>query len=277
MNKIFNLLVILSLFTSSITHAKDVIYPGNDRTDYLTELLSHALSYSEDSYITKGFGTDIPKHRAFELMTLNQGIDVMFGGSTPERETRYLPIYIPLMKGLYGWRISLIHKNQPRLLANVNNLVELQMFTAGQFNTWSDTRVLRANKLTVATSSDYAGLYTMLHKKRFDFFPRSIIEIEGNYQDFKHLDITIEPHILIHYPSAYYFYVRKDNVVLANAIESGLNQALTDGSFDKLFYKYYGEIIKDVAQQKRRVVALDNPYLSSKTPLENRKYWLTFN
>ncbi|GLX83553.1 hypothetical protein theurythT_30060 [Thalassotalea eurytherma] len=63
----------------------------------------------------------------------------------------------------------------------------------------------------------------MLHKKRFDFFPRSIIKIEGNYHEFKKLNITIESYLLIHYPSAYYFYVRQGNVVLANAIESGLN------------------------------------------------------
>ena len=257
--------------------ANDVIYPGNDRTDYLTELLAHALSYSETPYKTKGFGTDIPKHRAFELMTLNQGIDVMFGGSTPEREARYSPIYIPLMKGLYGWRISLIHKNQPTLLANVKSLDELRMFTAGQFNTWTDTRVLRANRLTVATSSDYVGLYTMLHKKRFDFFPRSILEVKGNYEDFKQLDITVESHLLIHYPTAYYFYVRKGNITLASALENGLNLALADGSFDKLFYKYFGETINDVAQQNRRIVTLDNPYLSDKAPTENPKYWLTFH
>lgn len=255
----------------------DVVYPGYERDDYTTKILSLALSYSEQNYQIKAYGSDLPKHQAFKKLATNNGIDVMFGGSTLEREALYRPVRFPLMKGLYGWRVSLVHKDNKQLFDDTNTLSDLQHYSAGQFNTWSDTKVLRANDITVATSSDYSGLYTMLHKKRFDHFPRSIIEVTWNIQEFSHLDLVIEPNVLIHYPSAYYVYVRKDNEILAQEIYNGLIQAQQDGSFDTLFSQHFGAHVERVKSEKRQIIPLTNPYLSPLTPIHNSSMWLNFD
>ena len=55
----------------------------------------------------------------------------------------------------------------------------------------------------------------MLANKRFDYFPRSILAVAWEYEVNKERDIIIEPYRLIHYPTAYYYFVNKSNTQLA--------------------------------------------------------------
>jgi hypothetical protein len=56
-------------------------------------------------------------------------------------------------------------------------------------------------------------------------------------------------------------------------LEDGLRQMLKDGSFDKLFLKYYGEDIRRANLESRKVFTIKNPFLSSKTPFEDSRLW----
>lgn len=270
--------ILLSLFMlfQHPSIAASVVYPGHERNDYVISVLKLALSshYQDDNYEIHAYGKDIPKIRAFELMANNSGIDVIFGGATPDREANYQPIRFPLFKGLYGWRISLIHQDNSSLFSTIDNLEKLKTIKAGQFHSWSDTKVLLSNELNVVAGSDHIGLYKMLHSKRFDYFPRSVLEVVGDYQAFEHLNIAIDPHAIIHYPAAYYIYVRKGNDTLASAIKYGLERALKDGALDKLFNQYYGDVINRIKSEKRHVIKLKNPRLSSKTPLDRKELWI---
>lgn len=114
----------------------------------------------------------------------------------------------------------------------------------------------------------------MLHKARFDYFPRSILEIKWDYQNHQDLNISIEKNTLIQYPTAYYFYVRKGNNQLASAIEYGLEQAWKDGSFDKIFNEFYGQQVEEIKNSKRRLFKLANPHLPKETPLARKELWI---
>lgn len=104
-------------------YAKPVVYAGIEMDVYQTRLLSHVLSYPKnESYQVQAYGTDMPKGRAFNLLASGKGIDVMFGGSNIERESKYQPIRFPLMKGLNGWRIPLVNSNKQDVFANINSL-----------------------------------------------------------------------------------------------------------------------------------------------------------
>lgn len=272
-----HLLLLLCLFTNvALSQNKHiVIYPGTAGDWYMSLLLQHVLSYSQDkTYQIQPFGDHIPKDRFFELLAKNDGVDVVFAGSNLEREHLYRAVHFPVLKGLHGWRIPLVRRNNLELFKDVHTVDSFKKLIPGQFHTWSDTEVLEANGITVAKGTDVEGLFGMLSKGRFDYFPRSILEVDSDYLNHKNLNIAIEPNIIIHYPTAFYFFVNKDNEELAADLLAGLEAAHSDGSLTKLFMQYYGEQVSKVINTKRRVIQLENPLLPETTPLERSDLWL---
>ena len=267
-------LLLASIYLSP-AQAVNVVYPGTGGDAYTTVLLKHVLSYSpEKHYKAVPFGVDIPKGRNFDLMANHDGIDVVAGGSTLVRESKYQAIHFPILKGLNGWRMALVRKDNKDLFLHIATLPQFKRLKPGQFHSWSDTKVFRANDIQVVTASDYEGLFGMLVKGRFDYFPRSVLEISRELEAHKDLNIVIEPGVLIHYPTAYYYYVSKENKQLATDIRKGLEAALQDGSFDRLFMQFYGDEVKAVVGTNRRIFELENPHLSKETPLERKELWL---
>jgi hypothetical protein len=77
----------------------------------------------------------------------------------------------------------------------------------------------------------------------------------------------------LYYPTAMYYFVNSNNVTLANLIETGLQRALEDGSFDALFYTTYAPIIAELDMNGRNVLTLENPLLPAETPLNDARLW----
>jgi ABC-type amino acid transport substrate-binding protein len=184
-----------------------------------------------------------------QLIANNAGIDVISAGATIDREALLLPIRFPILKGLNGWRIALVAKNNKDLFLQHANLEQFKTLKAGQLHSWSDTKVIASNGIYIEKGSDYDGLFTMLENNRFDCFPRSILEVRWEYEKHKDGNIMIEPHNLIHYPTAYFFFVNKKKTQLAADISAGLEEALKDGSFERIFNKYFGSAIKEVQRE----------------------------
>ena len=113
----------------------------------------------------------------------------------------------------------------------------------------------------------------MLSRKRFDYFPRSVLEVDSDYERFKHFDIAIYPNLLIHYPTAYYLFVSRNNESLAADIELGLNRAFADGSLDQLFFQYLATMVDKYAQPSV-VIRLNNPNLPDTAPLDRKELWV---
>ncbi|MFT5675018.1 MAG: hypothetical protein ACI808_000947 [Paraglaciecola sp.] len=270
------LLLTLLLLLSGSAKSQVIVHTGEERNDYFTRLLKHVVTYSVDkNYQVKAFGASIPKDRDFEMLVHNDGIDVVFGGSTKIREQKYLAVRFPILGGLYGWRIPLVQKGREDLFQNVTTLEQFKQLKPGQFHRWSDTQVLLANNIDVVTGSDYEGLFGMLALARFDYFPRSVLEIDREYTAHQELDIAIESSVIIHYPTAFYFYVSKENQTLARDLEDGLESALQDGSLAKIFNHFFGDTINKVRGTKRRIIELDNPLLPKETPLQRAELWIS--
>lgn len=271
----FLICILFIILSSFRCQAQQVVMHGHERQDYFTEILEKALSYfPEKNYQIAFYNKDIPKIRVIEVISQDEGIDVMTGGATPVREKMLFPIRIPLLKGLQGWRIALVTKENKNIFLTHSNLSDFKTLIPGQYHSWSDTKVLESNGIEVEKGSDYHGLFDMLVTGRFDYFPRAVIEVEWEYQANKEKNIMIEPYSLIHYPTAYYFYVNQNKIALAADIEKGLELAIKDGSFDKVFEQYYGEVVMKVRSQNRQVFRLANPLLSKETPLDRTKLWL---
>jgi hypothetical protein len=281
-NVLFYLLLLISSplqagsFSSAIVNkTKDITYAGSDKKNYPIQLLKHALSYDNSTdYRFIDFGKRLPKMREFNLLGKANGIDVVVGGATMVRERLALPIRFPIMQGLFGWRIALVHQDNQNIFKSIKSLKNFKKFSALQFHTWSDSETLLSNDITLIKGTDVEGLYMMLDKKRADYFPRSVLEIDSDLAKHQHLAIVKEKNILIWYPKAVYFYVGKNQTALATSIRRGLELSLSDGSFKALFMKYYGDIISKLQAENRHVFKLNNPLLSPLTPLSRAELWL---
>ncbi len=254
---------------------KEVFYPGQVRNEYYIDLLRLALSYPcQQHYQLLPSKLELPKKRAFDLMNKHAGIDVMYGSATNERIAEYRAVPFPIMRGLMGLRVALVSKDRKNTLQHIHSLSTLAQLRVGQFATWSDTEILKANGFNVEAGSDLGGLYHMLARGRIDYFPRSVLEVQFNQQEFADLQLEIDPYVLIYYPTAVYFYVAKDNEPLAETLLCGLEHAQRDGKLTALFNQYYSGLLQQLNLENRRVIRLKNPLLPTNVPLERPELWL---
>lgn len=201
------------------------------------------------------------------------GIDLFWGMTSQERERQALPIRIPLDKGLLGWRVALVSADAPERLAGVSGVHQLAAQLAGQVADWPDTVILRHAGLKVLTSQDYGNLFPMLQHHRFDYFPRSVIEVQREAALPQAKGLVIDRHLVLHYPTAMYFFVSPHQPQLAKTLEQGLRLALKDGRFNQLFQRYNGQLLTRLALAQRREIRLDNPLLPAATPLQDAALW----
>lgn len=152
----------------------------------------------------------------------NPDIDVIWGSVTEEREGKHLATRIPIYTGLIRWSLVLVQKTRKHILEHVRSKQQLGNFIAGQHQNWTDSKNLKHAGIEIQSGADRDKLAVMLNPGRFDYFPRSVVEINRELKDFSHLNLPLKDQVVIKYPTALYFYVSKDNPTLSNAIEAGL-------------------------------------------------------
>lgn len=181
-------------------------------------------------------------------------------GVTQERLDRFIPIRIPLLRGTLGIRVFLIHQDNQAEFSNINNYEDLSSnFIAGFGEQWSDINILRSNGLKVTGVVKPSLLPQMLSRKRFDFFP---LEAQAAYSDeyLKYSNIQVEPNLAIYYNYPRYFFVSKKHKALADRINRGLQIALIDGSFNRLFFEYNAPFLIESNLSNRTILKhLHNP------------------
>ena len=214
------------------------------------------------------------------LLVRSGDIDVTTFGSTAKRETLLRPIRIDILRGMLGYRVFLIRQKDAARIAQLSR-DELRQYLQLGFNSqWTDLAILQSNGFHVTTSPSYDGLFAMLASSRFDAFPRGLNEAwhEIDEQTTRYPQLTVEKTWALFTPYPVYFWVRKDNIILAKQIERGLNQALADGSFHQLFMQYYANEIEHIKNEKRRVIYLNNPLLPPNgAEIDTHWWWSTPN
>ena len=99
----------------------------------------------------------------------------------------------------------------------------------------------------------------MLKQNRIDYLSRSALEIYDEENAFPDLNLKVESSLVIQYPAAYYFYVKRSNTQLARDLKVGLERAIADGSFEKIFDRYFSEKIKRLNLPNRRIIKIPLP------------------
>ena len=254
--------------TVSAAAGGEVIYYPRSTADndphlgYVLELLNEALRNSGGAYVIQATASPMPQTRAInEAMASKGSVDLLWSMTTDERESHLIPIRIPIDKGLIGWRIAFVHGSKKDIFRNIRSQRDLNNFHAGQVHDWPDTGILRSNGLQVTPTTTYEALFRMLQAERFDYMPRAIFEIWQEQLTHSEFAIEIDPYIVLHYPSAYYFFVSPRHPEFAETLRTGLEQMLSNGSFEKIFQKHFQAALQKSRLSQRVVIELHNPLL----------------
>jgi len=229
---------------------------------YASELLRQALERSGGDFRLQATPQPMSPARALHALEQNDGsIQVLWAMATPQRQKKLLAIPIPIYQNLIGWRILLLRGKDKNRLADIKKLSSLGNLRFGQRSEWLDVEILRANGLSVQTSNSYPSLFSMLDAGRFDLLPLEVLVAAEEQQRFtkKGLDLALDDHLLLHYPSTYYYFTSRQNPQLAAAIRHGLEAMRSDGSLDRLFRKNFEKALHTLHLDKRQVIELSNP------------------
>lgn len=234
---------------------------------YYPALLDMALALTQaeyGDYKLVPVKLDTTQGRSLKLLQQNQYIDVHWSVTNLQREADLQAIYVPIQKGLMGYRISLIRTGEQARFNGIKTIDDLKGFRLGQGFSWPDSLILRENQLLVVNANT-EHLYSMLQKQRIDLFPRSFTEAWRESAAFN--DLAVESSFVISYLSPMYFFVNKQQQNLAKRLEIGLIAGLKNGQFDRLFYKHRApaQNFIDSELAKRTHIKLVNPQLSAKS------------
>ncbi len=250
------------------------------RYKYRIELLKLAMDStfeSDGAYSLEPVTAQATQKRGLVLLEEGEKVNIGFFPLNKERELKFIPVRIPILRGMLGYRVCLIRKDSLSAFSEIESLVQLKKkFTAGFGSQWADMEILRANNIPVVGTVKYDGLFKMLSGRRFDYFPRGINEawIELSDKKTNYSDLTVVPHIALYYPYPVYYFVNKKYPEIADRIERGLKISLMNGTFKKLFLQYHGDIIRQADLRNRKLFMLINPTLPEGTPEPDTGWWL---
>ena len=261
------------LFSSALADATETLklvvppfaYNNRPETVYFYRLLEMVLKKTEATdgpFSIDTYPGQMSANRSVMELKQNGAINLIWNGTTPERERDLLPIRISLIRELNSYRLCLIRKDDQARFDDIRTLADLRKLVAGSGTQWPDTDILRANGLPVMTTTHHASLFPMLVAKRFDYTARGIYEVFGEAQQHGDKGIIIDDKIMIYYALPIYFFVNKDNTALANRLERGLKATIADGSFDRLLMSVPGFKLgmDELRKTKRRLFMLESPF-----------------
>ncbi len=257
-------------------------YQQEFRYNYHLKLLDLVLSVTEDEFgpyrltpVPEG-GPEVAEARGVRMLA-NDEIDLVFLSTSREREDMFLPVRVPLLKGLLGFRLLLINPlDQPRF-SDVTTLSDLtEDFRLGFNPHWVDYRIYENAGFDMVSSVSYDELFAMLDAGRFDIFPRGVNEVWQELIFFRsaHPNIDVERELLLYYPFPVFFFVRPENDQLRERLYRGLELIQEDGRFQKLLMRHYQPFVEKARLPQRRLIELENPTLPKDINVPDRDWWL---
>ena len=245
-------------------------YQSHYRYRFGLNLLELALSKLKKPYKIETSKADVNEARGQHMVILGQ-LDLQFLSTNTEREKLMIPVKIPVYRGLLGLRLLLVNKGREGGL-KIKNIEDLRKYMGGHGTHWGDLSVYPANNLKVEKNVHYEGLFKQLKAGRFDYIHRGVNEIWDELDQHKN-ELEIEDGVMLFYPHPVYFFVSKTRPQLAKDLKEGLELALKDGSFQRLFTKTYSQSIKKASLNNRSLIILKNPVVPEGSPPIDTDWW----
>lgn len=282
-DRVILLLIIINILTSLMAENMSIRIPftrdsHDTRIGYFVDLIEMAMKNTEDEYGQYTIiysDNEMVQERAFAKLKNNKGISVSWGMTSIKREESFSPIRIPLIKGLLGHRICIIRREDREKFQNITSLDQLKQLVLVQGSDWPDTEILEYNGFKVHKMSVYENMFKMVSAGRVDFFPRGVNEPYEEVRIRPELNLIVDSNLLIKYVAPMYFFVNKENKVLAERLYKGLMIAIESGEFDEFFYNHATtKAIVDKAKMEERVIyEIENPILPPLTPINDKRLW----
>lgn len=274
----YGLLFCLFSTFSTAAWAKDefVLWKRNFDRPELFEIIQLAAELTREEYgdyqITSS--AEFEQGRAFFYLGEGEHLNVVVGGMDREREEKHLPVYIPVDRGLLGFRLCL---TTPDKFTNFKEVLTLDDFrdsnlSIGVGSHWPDRKILNKNELLSINVPVYQHLFDMLEVGRFDCFLRSISEVDAELQVVQDRGIEAESELAFVYPAADFLFVSKKSPRLQERLEKGLIQAVASGQFQEYFEKYHSDKLMKHHFFTRRFLFLSNRELSEKAKQAINRY-----
>lgn len=286
-----NIILICLLFLSFLVHANEqemktdiITYPWTDgafkEDKYYLSLLTLALDLSSDKYgdykLVKAESAMFQRRAIREIRSFRGKLDIVWTMTSREREEQLTPIRFPLLRGLGGYRISLIRKKAIEKFKQIKQESDLKEIFAGQGTSWPDSKILENNQYNVVQAHGHEALFKMLLHSRFDYMPRALHEVWNEAEMFD--DLVVERNFALYYPSPYYFFVNPKNTKLIKRLEYGLAKAEASGQFKALFENHAvtQNMLQKAELANRKVFYLENDLLTRDTKDVLKNYtWQT--
>ena len=274
-----SLFAAISLAAVSFSVSAEVLKYNQSDADpngyYAAKMIKLALEHIDTKYELQVVPGDLTQTRMVED-TLNNSLDIIWAGTSRDLEEQLELVKIPLYKGLLGHRFLIIRQGDQAKFDQVKNIDDLRKIPLGQGTAWADTKILEANGLKVVKTMKYQNLFFMLDGGRFDAFPRAVFEPFGEVEKRPELKLTVEKHLMLVYKLDFFLFVSKSKPKLARDLELGLNRALADGSFDKVFMSSPSvqEAITKGDLKNRLVIPLKNPLITDQVPVNREELWI---
>jgi hypothetical protein len=254
--------------------------PGDHRYDYHWRVLRTALEKTVKQYgpyrmEAAAFMTE--DRQVFELKNETGRLTVLIRGDTLEYDQEFEAVWIPIDKGLLGYRVFLIRREEQSQFTPATTLEQLRNYTIGQGDGWKDIDILRANGFKVQSGGDYAGLFAMLVNGRFDVFSRGVEEVLDEYSLHKQqfANLALETNLMLYYPIARYFWFAKSERGrrLAQRVRAGMTLMVADGTLDRMFEAEHETLFNQLHLKSRKLFVLKNPLAAPEVPLGDRRLW----
>lgn len=198
------------------------------------------------------------------------GLDVVSTMTSTDREAEALPIRYCLYRGLLGIRIGMGLPETAQRAESVADARDLQALVLGSVFDWPDRDIWQRGGLRVVRLNDFGSGLARLRLGSFDLLPLGVVDA-GPIAAEQRL-ATVQGWALA-YPTAYYFFVSRNNPALAQRLTDGFEAALRDGSFEQLFNRRIEPLLRAAHVLNRKVFILENPHLPAATPLQRRELW----
>jgi len=169
----------------------------------------------------------------------------------------------PLAKNLLGYRIPIVRAEHSKKFDTIKTPEDLHKLRLGVPSDWSDATIFRHNGYQVIENGDFDNIFERQALGHFDyttFGANEIIEIFRNRAS-KQKELIINEKIMLFYPFPLVFYVNPNMPNIAKRVDVGLNKLSESGILDRIFNKYYAEIVNELKMDQRHLFILENPLI----------------
>ncbi|MFT7559749.1 MAG: hypothetical protein ACI93R_001664 [Flavobacteriales bacterium] len=274
----FSLLFVLCAAAESTPVVKYANYTSYN-SSYFSEIIGAAFEITRDTdgpYHLVPYEELLPSARVMLEVERGDIINVLWGPAVTQlSQSNVIPIHIPLMKGLSGYRLMFIKDENQDFFDGIHKKTQLNSFSVGQESGWMDVLIYLENNMKVIRAPDFHSIFSMLNAKRFEAFPVAITQITQILQDYnkEFPSLKVEEGIVIYYPLPFYFYVNSDQPEMAKRLKNGLERMIESGEFDRRFDKHFKHLEKEFNLKERRVFTLKNQFLMEDIPFDRNELW----